>query len=394
MNNIEQHIIQTADSSFIKKLGFAVGFSGLIVSTFGLFNNADQFFHSYLVAFLFWLSIGLGALFFTLINNISGSIWNIVLRRIYETIMAVLPVFIVLFLPLLFGIPNLFNWSNPEVVAADVLLSGKSAFLNVPFFIIRSGIYLFSWAILSRKLYQLSIKQDNGSTTIIHRLKRISAPSIFLFALTVSFAAFDWIMALDANWYSTIFGVYFFSGSFVAALTSLTIIIFYIQKKGYLTDLITTEHYHDLGRFVFGFVVFWAYIAGSQYFLIWYGNIPEETVWFLHRWEGSWKIFSMFLILIHLVIPFLVLIFRAAKRNPLILVIISLLILIGHYADLYWQVMPNLHHHNVHLSWLDLSTMVGLGGICIGLFWGKIGRAKLVPINDPRLSESINIGNG
>ncbi len=394
MNNIEQHIIQTADSSFIKKLGFVVGFGGLIVSAFGLFNNADQFFHSYLVAFLFWLSIGLGALFFTLINNISGSIWNIVLRRIHETIMAVLPIFIVLFLPLLFGIPNLFNWSNPEVVAADVLLSGKSGFLNVPFFIIRSGIYLFSWAFLSRKLYQLSIKQDNGSTAIIHRLKRISAPSIFLFALTVSFAAFDWIMALDANWYSTIFGVYFFSGSFVAALTSLTIITFYIQKKGYLTDLITTEHYHDLGRLIFGFVVFWAYIAGSQYFLIWYGNIPEETVWFLHRWEGSWKIFSMFLILIHLVIPFLVLIFRTAKRNPLILVIISLLILIGHYADLYWQVMPNLHHHNVHLSWLDLSTMVGLGGICIGLFWGKIGRAKLVPINDPRLSESINIGNG
>jgi hypothetical protein len=389
-----QQIIPINKQGSFSKIAIGSGLLALMVAGLSGLSNPGQFYHSYLTAFIFWLSIGLGALFFTMINHITGSVWSVVIRRLHESIMVLLPVFILLFIPIIFGIGDLFHWSHVETVQKSEILIKKSSYLNIPFFLIRSVIYLGAWTLLAIVLYRLSIKQDRGDERILHRLQRISAPGIFVFAVTLTFAAFDWIMSLDAHWYSTIFGVYCFSGSFLAALVFLVILIRYIQYRGFLNDEITVEHYHDLGKLIFGFVVFWAYIAGSQYFLIWYGNIPEETIWFLHRWEGSWKTISTVIIFGHFVIPFFMLSFRSVKRNRSLLTFFAAWILVMHYIDMYWLIMPSLHDHNAHFSWIDVTAVIGIGGIICGLLWQRLGSASLVPVNDPNLTQSMAIDHG
>jgi hypothetical protein len=200
-------------------------------------------------------------------------------------------------------------------------------------------------------------------------------------------------MSLDPHWYSTIFGAYIFAGALVAVLAFMPLVLIYLQKRGIMTGMVTVEHYHDLGKLLFAFLIFWAYMAFSQYFLIWYGNIPEETIWFLHRWTGSWKAVTLVLVFGHFVIPFFILITRGAKRNLTMLKIFAVAMLIMHYIDLHWIVMPSLHHHGIHPSWVDLATMMAIGGAFAGRFWYAFTSRPLVPISDPKLEQSIRIVN-
>jgi len=211
--------------------------------------------------------------------------------------------------------------------------------------------------------------------------------------LRLTFASFDWLMSLDPHWYSTIFGVYIFAGSFLSAIAFVVLVLIALHKRNILTDVITVEHYHDLGKFLFSFTVFWGYMAFSQYFLIWYANIPEETIWFAHRWEGSWKYITLVLVFGHFVVPFLALMPRAAKRNLKFMRIISIWILLMHFFDLYWLVIPTLHKHGFHFSWMDLTAMIGIGGIFVWYFWQSYLKGALVPVNDTKLAESIKLVN-
>ncbi len=379
-------------SGNIGKVSLIIGVSGLVLSAVAYFIDSRQFFHSYLVAFTFWTSIGLGGLFFIMMHYLTNATWSVVIRRLSENIMMVLPFMAVFTLPILFGMGELYDWSHADVVQADKLLAGKSGYLNVPFFVIRIILYFAVWTFLGRYLYKLSLKQDAGhNDSLTTKATRISAPGMILFAVTITFASFDLLMSLDAHWYSTIFGVYIFSGSFLGFLCFVTLIIIMFRKNGILEQSITFEHFHDLGKLIFAFVIFWAYMAFSQYFLIWYGNIPEETIWFLHRWEGSWKIITLIIVFGHFVVPFFTLIPMAAKRNMTVMKVMGLWILLMHWMDIYWIVMPSLHHHGVHLSWMDISTFAGIGGMFIWLFWRRICSSSLVPINDPRLQKSIEI---
>jgi hypothetical protein len=308
--------------------------------------------------------------------------------------MMTIPLMAVLFIPILLGMHDLYHWSHEEAVAADPLLLKKAAYLNTFFFTIRTVIYFTIWFLLARSLYKTSLAQDNGyhkNQTI--KMKKISAPGMILFALSITFASFDWLMSLDAHWYSTIFGVYVFGGSLLAILTFLVIFGSLLRKKGILKEVITIEHYHDLGKFLFAFIIFWGYIGFSQYFLIWYANIPEETIWYLHRWEGSWKIITLILVFGHFLIPFLILMPRAVKRNLNALKITAIWIIIMHWIDIYWLVLPNLHHHGVHISWMDLTAAIGIGGLFIWYFLNKFYAQALVPVNDPRLEISIRMKN-
>jgi hypothetical protein len=214
---------------------------------------------------------------------------------------------------------------------------------------------------------------------------------MILFAVTVTFFSFDLLMSLDPHWYSTIFGVYFFAGCFLSVLSFMAINIIHLRKKGALVNEITSEHFRDLGKLIFAFLIFWGYMAFSQYFLIWYANIPEETLWFLHRWEGSWKTISLILVFGHFVMPFFVLFPMEIKRKIPAMLTISVWLLLMHWIDLYWIVMPSLHHHGVHFSWMDLTTMAGIGGFFVWRIRRNICAHPLVPINDPRLETSIKI---
>ena len=371
-----------------------LGGAALALSTVGLAVDRAQFFHSYLTAIVFWITIALGGLFFILLHHLAGSVWSVVIRRIVENIMLLLPFLGILFIPVFFGVGDLYEWTDKNIVAQDHILQWKASYLNVGFFIVRTIIYFLIWTALGYRLYRLSRQQDEGQTEHFHtRMRKTSAPGMILFAFTITFAAFDWLMSLDAHWYSTIFGVYIFTGTFLAILSFMVLYLRGLQSKGILGASVTVEHYHDIGKLLFAFTVFWAYISGSQYFLIWYGNIPEETIWFLHRWKGSWKIVSLGLVVSHFTIPFFVLLFRSAKRHPVALGSMAGLILLMHWFDLYWLVQPNLHTEGARFSWMDLSTTIGLGGLLLGWLWHRLCQQPLVPIKDPRLQQSIEFIN-
>jgi len=375
-------------------LPFAIGLVGLLVSVIGWFTDSHQFFHSYLVAFIYWVTIALGALFFTMLHHLVNARWSIVLRRITESIMTVMPLMAILAIPLLFGLHDLFEWTHADVMAHDEVLQAKAGYLNIPFFVIRTIFYLAVWVGLTTLLYRVSMKQDAGSSEDLKfRMRKISAPGMLLFALTITFFAYDWLMSLSPHWYSTIFGPYVYAGAFLTSLSFLAVFMTYIRRRDLLTKTVTVEHYHDVGKLMFAFIIFWAYMAFSQYFLVWYANLPEETVWYLARWDGGWRGFSLVIIFGHFAIPFLALIFRASKRNPVALSIISLWIMAMHWVDLYWVVFPNISPDGPHFSWMDLTTMIGIGGLFCGYFWRRFVARPLVPVGDPGLEKSIEFRN-
>lgn len=391
---IDKQTYKFTDAGSLGKISLAIGIAGLAASGAGYFVDSAQFYYSYLVAFMFWLSIGLGGLFFTLLHHLTGAEWSTVIRRWSETAMATIPLMAILFIPILLGMRDLFHWSHADVVAQDAILSGKAGYLNPTFFTIRSIGYFVIWSLLVLNLYRTSLKQDHGgSESITKKLRAISAPGMILFAVTISFSSFDWLMSLDAHWFSTIFGVYWFSGSFLSLLCFIVLLGLYQRKDSILKEEVTIEHYHDLGKLIFGFIVFWAYMGFSQYMLIWYANIPEETVWYYHRWYNDWQGMSLLLIFGHFVLPFLALLTRASKRNLVVMGTMSVWILAMRWVDIYWLVFPNLHQHGPHYSWMDCTAMIGIGGIFVWYYWRKYTAHPIMPVGDESLGNSLDFEN-
>jgi hypothetical protein len=356
--------------------------------------NPKQFFFSWLVSFLFFLSLALGALFFVLIQYASQGGWGIVVRRIGETIFATVPVMAALFVPVLLGLHDLYAWSVPGAADHDALLRWKAPFLNVPFFLVRAAIYFGCWSFIAVLYYRVSRQQDTtGDPALSARLRRLAGPSIIVLALTQSFASIDWIVSLSPHWYSTMFGVYFFAGAFVGFIALLSMLAVAMRHAGLLDTVITAEHLHDVGKFLFAFSCFWAYIAFSQFFLIWYANLPEETVWFKARLEGSWKAVSILLMVGHFGVPFLYLMGRAVKRRGSTLAIGGAWVLAMHFVDLYWQVMPTLHPEGVRPSVLDVAAFLAVGGCFVATAGWLMRRQALVPLRDPRVAESLAFEN-
>jgi len=379
------------DKGNFSRISLLIGILGLILSAIGLFVDRSRFFQSWLISFSFWFSIALGGLFMVMLHHLVGAVWSVVLRRIEENFMALLPWMILFFIPLVFGLHDLYHWSQPDAAAHDALIAKKAAYLNPTFFYIRAAGYFIILWLMSRGLYRASIAQDEKLDARQRKtFQIISAPGMLLFAVTTTFASFDWLMSLDPHWYSTIFGVYFYTGSLVAIISIITLVAVKLRMQGFLKNIITVEHYHDLGKLTFAFMILWAYMAFSQYFLIWYGDIPEETSFFHHRWGGGWKVLSLLLIFGHFVIPFFLLISRAAKRMPGFLAAVCFWLLFMHWIDLYWIVMPVFSHHFV-LSWLDFTTMIGIGGIFMYIFGMKLTKHAIIPVNDPQLQKSINL---
>jgi hypothetical protein len=371
-----------------------VGLGATLAVTTG--EHGARAWFSYLWAFAALLSICLGALAFVLIDHSVRAQWSGVIRRIAETIAASLPLFALLFLPIaVLGMHALYPWTHET----DEILLKKRWFLSTGFFFGRATFYVIVWSVLGTVLYRLSVKQDGlaqnlpARDAISHLLRKISAVGIFLWALTLSFAAIDWLMSLQPHWYSTMFGVYFFAASVLAFFATLTLMAMGLQKAGVLKDAITTEHYHDLGKYVFGFTVFWAYIAFSQFVLIWYANIPEETIFYMTRMEGGWDKISYFLPLGHFFLPFFFLLSRQIKRNRTLLALGCLWTLLMHLVDLYWLILPNASGHGgeAHFapSWTDITAILGVAGAFLAVFGYFLKKSAVVCINDPRLEDSL-----
>jgi hypothetical protein len=360
---------------------------------FGI-GNPKQFYFSWLVSFLFFSSLALGALFFVLIQYAAQGGWGIVLRRIGETTFATIPMMAALFLPLVLGLHDLYEWSHASAVADDALLRWKAPYLNVPFFLIRAVVYFGIWSFIALMYYRGSRSQDaTGDPAVSARLRRFAGPALIVLALTQTFASIDWIMSLTPHWYSTMFGVYFFAGSFVGFIAFLSVAVVAMRRAGLLDTIISPEHLHDVGKFLFAFTAFWAYISFSQFFLMWYANLPEETIWYKARMEGSWMQVSILLLVGHFVAPFFYLMGRTVKRKGTTLAIGGAWLLAMHFVDLYWQVMPTLHPEGLRPSVLDIAALLTVGGCFVATAGWLMRRQALIPIRDPRLAESLAFEN-
>ncbi len=373
----------------VPAIGAVVGILGIGAAA-GLGLDADhRFFYSYLVAFLFFMSLTLGGLFFTLLHFLTRSGWGIVLRRMAENIASIMPLMAVLFIPVFLGMHDLFHWTHEDVIETDKIIAGKQPYLNPTFFTIRAVVFFLIWIGLALSFRKYSLTQDqNGDHGISRKLTARSAIGMALFALSLTYGAFDWAMSLDPHWFSTMFGVYFFAGCGLSIYATMALCTVFFPKWGVLGDnILTEEHRHATGKMTFGFTCFWAYVWFSQFFLIWYADIPEETAWFLHR-SGPWFPISIGLFAFHFALPFVFLMARPMKRNPKTLAIAACWLLTMHYIDLYWVVMPTIDHHP-HPSLVDLTAFLGVGGLWVAALAYRMKSNLLVPIKDPRLAESL-----
>ena len=373
-----ENIFQFEDKNNLVRKFFYLGLFSSMLSYLGYINDVEHFYHSYLVSFVFWITLSCGCMFFVMMHYAMNATWSVVMRRIAESAMSLIPYICLSSIPLYFGMEHLYEWINHPI---------KESYLSKGFFISRTLIYFFLWSFLARSLYYHSVRYNSIESLVT--LRKLSGVGTFIFALTISFAAFDWLMTLDPHWYSTMFGVYIFAGSFLVAVSFITIILLYLRNYGILYNEVNIEHYRDLGRIMFGFTVFWAYIAGFQYYLIWYGNLPEEIEWYLARSHGAWMNLSYLLVFGHFVVPFFILLFNKAKRVLSLMAILSILILFMHWIDLYWNVLPNLHEDTIVFNWSDITVFLAHGGFFLSLFWKKLTEFPMVPSNDPRLDSSI-----
>ncbi|MCH8567579.1 MAG: hypothetical protein LAT67_04920 [Balneolales bacterium] len=383
--------VQLPDSANPSKLFITLGAVGVIASLIGVVVNYEQFLHSYLTSFTFFMSISLASMFLVMIHHITRSSWGITLRRIPETFSSYIWVFALLFIPILIGMGSLYGWTQEQSGwFYQELREYKSPYLNEPFFIIRNIIYFAVWSFLGYKLYKNSIEMDKtGDWGIDSTLRKISAPGIFFFGFTVSFASFDWIMSLRFDWFSTMFGVYYFAMSFQLVFAVLILMVLFLRNKGLLLNTIAKPHIRDLGGWLFAFSVFYTYIAFGQFFLIYYANIPEATLFFYYRLEGSYQYMLYFTLFGRFVIPFILLLNKPSKGNYKVLKFVSVLIVVSHIVELYWLIMPSLHD-SFTFHWLDIATFFALAGIFFALFFTYFKKQNMVPINDPKLAESLN----
>lgn len=364
------------------------------MGTFGaaLAKDPTRAWASFVHNHFYFMSLALGGIFFASIQWLTGAMWSATVRRIAESFTAYLPIVLMTAGALYFGMHSLYSWSDASHVIGDKILEGKSGYLAPKFFLIRNLIAVLIWIVMARKMVGNSLAQD-GTKDFAYTLKnRILAP-LFIAVFTISFtmASFDQLMSLDPHWFSTMYGVYCFAGLFYSTLALIAVVVVLLQRTGKLAGLVTADHLHDLGKFMFAFSVFWAYIAFSQFMLIWYANQPEETGYYLERLKHGWAAVSLFLLLGKFLTPFFLLLPRDSKRNPSMLLGVGLFMLVAQWVDVLWLVQPNLNpfKEGPVVGWIELGVAAGFIGV-FGLVVARfLGQNNIVAIGDPRLSETL-----
>jgi hypothetical protein len=360
----------------------------------GYIQDPARFFQSYLVAFVFTCAIGLGSFFFVMVGYLSGSAWSVTMRRIMENIMITLPVGAILFVPLAFGLKYVYPWTDAALMQSTKELAAKSAYLTENPFILRTYGFFLLWSIWIFSIYRQSTKQD-ADRNIRHMYisSRWSAPGLFLVVAVGTLAAYDWLMSMESGWYSTIFGLYYLADGALAFMAVMTLVCLGFRRAGILKASITEEHYHDLGKWLFALTAFYTYIAFSQFLLIWYANLPAETVFYRHRMGGTWLPISLALPFLRFFIPFFTLLCRPAKRKLGLIGFMAAWSLVVVYLDFYWVVMPVHYPTGPQIHWMDFATLALTVSVCALTFWGRFKKHKLAPVGDLRFEQSLHFEN-
>ena len=364
---------------------FAVaGIAVLIATGVGGFRNPPQFFFSWLYAVLFWLGLSLGCLAVTMIHLLAGGRWGYPTRRFLEAGYRVLPVMLVLFIPVFFGLREIYPWARPAEVAADPVLRHRQAYENAPWYIVRTLVFFAVWIGMAMALRRWSLEQDrtaDGAPT--RKARTVSGPGLVLYGLTGTFASVDWIVSLEKDWKSTMFGVIFLIGQILAAYAFAVVLLTLYRRSPPLAGIVDRTQYHHLGNLLLAFVLFWTYVSFGQLLIIYSGDLPHELSWYLHRIAGSWKRVIGAVALFHFFLPFLLLLVRAIKRSIPALTTLAAVLLGMRAVDAYWLVMPSLHPLGPAPSWMDFGAILGMGALWLGCFLWQLSLAPLVPKNDP-----------
>ena len=370
-----------------------VAFVALALCVAGAAIDPKQLSFSWLFAFGFFFTLCAGCFFWTIVHYATDAEWTVVVRRQLENIAVLVAVLAIFFIPILLLRQHLYEWMNipPH---QEPNLDSKRAYLNLNFFILRAAFFLGFFIIASQLLRRFSVRQDkDGNPQFTIRLRKVAFASLPLFALCLTFGAFDWLMSLNYRWFSTMFGVYIFAGAAGSSMSLLVLVITALRSAGYLKNVVTLEHYHIMGKWMFAFCVFWAYIGFSQYMLIWYGNLPEETQYFLTRNTESWWTLSMLLVIGRFFGPFAILLLRSIKTHPHQLCYVAAWILFMQMLDMYIIVLPALHGTGVHVSLWDFAALIAIGATLAFVYLRIVGKTSLFPVRDPHLVESLKLVN-
>jgi hypothetical protein len=310
---------------------------------------------------------------------LTGGMWGLAIRRLSEAAFMALPVVALLFAPILFGMHDLFPWSRPDAIQTPAWVH-KHAYLNTPFFAIRTMFYFAAVITMALLLRRWSTQQDEGSPLAARRLRVLSGGGLVLYVLCMNFASTDWVMSLEPEWYSTIFVVIFMAGQFLSALALMTALLAVFSGHGSLAESLPTKVFHDLGKMLLAFVIFWIYVSFSQFLVIWSGNLPKEISWYLHRSAGGWQWVALVLMLSQFFIPFALLLSRDAKRQKFRLAMIAVLIVVASVLNIFWLVAPSFHPTRCSVHWMDLAELLALGGIWSFTFIFFLKRRPLLPL--------------
>lgn len=384
-----------AELAGLQTKALIIGAAGIAAAAAGFAMDSEQFYRSYLTAFLYWMAPTVGCLGWTMIYHLTAGSWGVPARRIWESGGRTMPLMGILVIPVILGMTTLFPWARPEA-ANDAIIQAKAAYLNTPFFLARVVFYVVLWSAISILLSRWSLQQDaEGPQPAIRKLRFLSGAGLVLMALSLTFFSVDFVMSLDPHWFSTIFGFLFSAADLLTAMAFTVLAVRLLEKTDSLKKLVNVGTYHDYGNLLLGFIMLWTYMNLSQFLIIWSGNTQEEAPWYLMRMEGGWLTISRALVALHFALPLLFLLTRWTKRNPVRLTFVAVWILLMRYVDLYWLTQPSLSHGaGVHLHWMDLATLAGVGGLWVGVFAMHLKNKPLLAANDPRLAEVLEIAGG
>lgn len=376
--------------------GLAAAIVGGAACAYGYTSTPEQFFPAYLTAYLYWLGMALGCVGVAMLHGLTGGAWGLAIRRVIEAGYQTLPLMALLFAPLWLNVGRIYEWANPGAMRHNELLARKAGYLNVDGFHTRAIVYFVVWIAITW-LLNLSSPNDEppGDTPRGRRLQSTSAMGFIAYGLTITLAAVDWVMSLEPEWYSTMYGVLYMGGQAVSGLSFALVTVVALGHFEPWSRTMTAQRRNDLGNLLLTFVMFWAYVAFMQYLVIWSGNLPEENVWYLRRSQGGWEYLIIGLMGLHFAVPFLFLLSRNLKRQTQGIFGIAALLLVMRYADLYWLVVPGFQCDGTGtveftLHWLDLAALVAIGGAWLSMFAWRLQARVRLPIFDPELLENID----
>lgn len=371
-----------------RRPALGIGVVLIIASAIGAVFSPHDFFRSYLMGYLFCIGLTLGSLAMLMLQYLSGGAWGVISRRIFEAASRTMPLMIVLFIPLVIGIPYLYEWANPELVRHEYVLRHRAAYMNSAMFILRACVYFAIWMLLTYLLNKWSAAQDREGGPQ-PRLAALSAPGLILYVFTITFAAVDWAESLTTDWFSTMWGFLFVAMQGLEATAFVILILALLSRREPLAGRVRPSHFQDIGKLLLMFVMLWAYFAFSQLLIVWSGNLTDEITWYLQRLATSWGWLGVALIVLQFIVPFLLLLSRPLKRSAVLLSSVAILILLMRFIDVMWIVLPSYYLRGFHLHWLNFSTPIALGGLWTAMFLWELPKRPLLPVQAPQLEEAL-----